>query len=337
MIFYTIKTCQIAGHCVCVLAGCNVDVEWFFCYLTIRIRGNLAFQTQPVPRPRLRLQPDPVSRGEEAGEGEADQEGGGEVKKKGTSHIINLGKSFHNLIFCRKDFFAEKNARAFAEVEERMRRTLEITDVAVEDEADGEDKFFPLFNYFIVFLTLSSPRKIKKIRPNEKKTLVLPQKTETVQRWVANLLCLSFFFLPFSCTVKYLLLAQYSFSRFPIWISTIFLLSPSPSVWRRGLSSRDDHRDGGRDRGRLLRPRREGARREVQHTHREEGRGHTQGTQLAQRRGHQLLHAGDLSKMPLQFLSHKKSQVNFWSFPVPFCIHPTNTTNLRRFFYFWKK
>ena len=44
--------------------------------------GNRAFQTQPVPRPRLRLQPDPVSRGEEAGEGEADQEGGGEVKKK---------------------------------------------------------------------------------------------------------------------------------------------------------------------------------------------------------------------------------------------------------------
>ena len=39
----------------------------------------------------------------------------------------------------RKGFFAEKNARAFAEVEERMRRTLEITDVAVEDEADGEE------------------------------------------------------------------------------------------------------------------------------------------------------------------------------------------------------
>ncbi len=69
---------------------------------------------------------------------------------------------------CRKDFFAEKNARAFAEVEERMRRTLEITDVAVEDEADGEDKSFPLFNYFIVFLTLSSPRKIKKNRTKRK-------------------------------------------------------------------------------------------------------------------------------------------------------------------------
>ncbi len=55
------------------------------------------------------------------------------------------------MIFCRKDFFAEKNARAFAEVEERMRRTLEITDVAVEDEADGEDKSFPLFNLFHCF------------------------------------------------------------------------------------------------------------------------------------------------------------------------------------------
>ncbi len=63
--------------------------------------------------------------------------------------------------YCRKDFFAEKNARAFAEVEERMRRTLEITDVAVEDEADGEDKSFFLVLLFHCFPYFFFPEKIK--------------------------------------------------------------------------------------------------------------------------------------------------------------------------------